>query len=134
MRVQEVIAEEINPDIRNPEFEHEQQIGDFLYTAKTQVSPSGLTTYLLIRCYNGRDLIGKADFEVRIQAGRKWLESLNTIVHNDFQKQGIASTMYAYAKMIGNDIKPSPDQSDQGKKMWAGWKKSGAAKQLLPQG
>lgn len=130
MRAIEFIAENINPDIRNPEFEHEQEIGDFRYTAKSKQSPSGLTSYLLIRCYDGDTLIGKVDFEVRIKMGQKWLESLDTKVSPDYARQGIASTMYAYAKMLGNDIKPSPDQSDMGKAMWQGWKKSGEAKHL----
>ena len=124
------VWEEINPDIRNPEFYHEQEIGDYKYTAKTQPSQSGYFTYLLIRCYDGGKLIGKVNFEVRILAGKKWLESQMTEVASDYQQKGVASTMYAYAKMLGNDVKPSKYQSDMGKAMWAGWKKSGDAKHL----
>lgn len=124
------VWEEINPDIRNPEFYHEQQIGDYKYTAKTQPSQSGYFTYLLIRCYDGDKLIGKVNFEIRILAGKKWLESQQTEVASEYQQKGIASTMYAYAKMLGNDVKPSKYQSDMGKAMWAGWKKSGDAKHL----
>lgn len=124
------VWEEINPDIRNPEFEHEQQIGDYLYTAKTRLSDSGFFTYLLIRCYDGDKLIGRANFEVRILAGKKWLESQNTQVEGGYTNKGIASTMYAYAKMLGNSIKPSKYQSDDGKAMWKAWKKSGDAKHL----
>lgn len=130
MRISEIINEEVNPDIRHPEFEHEQQIGDYLYTAKTHISPSGVITYLLIKCYDGNNLIARADFELRVKMGKKWLESENTMVAKQYQQQGIASTMYAYAKMLGNDIKPSPDQSDMGKAMWKGWKDSGDAKHL----
>lgn len=124
------LIEAINPDIRNPEFEHEQEIGDYLYTAKTHKSESGMFTYLLIRCYDGDKLIGKVNFEIRLLAGKKWLESQQTEVLPEYKKQGIASTMYAYAKMLGNTVKPSPYQSDEGKGMWAGWKKSGSAKHL----
>ena len=131
MRANEFITEEINPDIRNPAFEHEQQIGDYLYTAKTQPSQSGYFTYLLIRCYDGAKLIGKVNFEVRILAGKKWLESQMTEVDGYYKNKGIASTMYAYAKMLGNDIKPSKYQSDDGKDMWKAWKKSGVAKHLM---
>lgn len=126
----EYVWEEINPDIRNPEFEHEQEIGNYKYTAKTQLSSSGLTTYLHIRCYDGAKLIGKVNFEVRNLVGKKWLESQQTEVAPEYKKQGIASTMYAYAKMLGNDIKPSPYQSDEGQDMWKAWKKSGDAKHL----
>ena len=130
MRIHEILAETINPDILYSEFRHEQRIGDFLYTATTKKSDSGFYTYLLIRCYDGNKEIGKVNFEVRILAGKKWLESQLTEVASGYQQQGIASTMYAYAKMLGNDIKPSKYQSDMGKDMWAGWKKSGDAKHL----
>ena len=125
-----LMKEEINPDILNPQFEHEQQIGDYMYTAKTHISPSGVLKYLLIKCYDDNTLIARADFEIRIKMGQKWLESENTMVANKYQQKGIASTMYAYAKMLGNTVKPSPDQSDMGKDMWKGWKKSGDAKHL----
>jgi len=130
IQVLDAVDEDINPDIRNPKFEHEQQIGDYRYTAKTHLSDSGFFTYLLIRCYDGDKLIGKVNFEVRVLAGKKWLESQQTQVDGGYTNKGIASTMYAYAKMLGNDIKPSPYQSDDGKAMWKAWKKSGAAKHL----
>jgi hypothetical protein len=41
--------------------------------------------------------------------------------------------MYAYAKMLGNDIKPSFIRTDQGKGMWTAWEKSGDAKHLGPE-
>jgi hypothetical protein len=44
---------------------------------------------------------------------------------------GIASTMYAYAKMLGNDVRPSTVQMPGGKAMWKAWRKSGAAKHLM---
>jgi len=130
MRATEFINETINPDILYSEFEHQQQIGKYLYTASTKKSDSGMFTYLLIRCYAGNKMIGKVNFEVRILAGKKWLESQMTEVDSRYQNQGIASTMYAYAKMLGNDVKPSKYQSDMGKAMWTGWKKSGDAKHL----
>ena len=122
------IDEEINPDIFNLGFEHEQEIGDYLYTAHVQIG-RGTTNYLLIGCYDGDALVGKAHFEIRPKQG--WLESANTEVNKKYQKKGIASTMYAYAKMLGNDITPSPHQSNMGKKMWAAWDKSGDAQYLM---
>lgn len=134
MRINEIITETVNPDILNPEFQHKQRIGDFLYTAQTSISDSGFYTYLLIRCYDGDKMIGKVNFEVRTTPGmpsKKWLESQMTEVDSKYHQKGIASTMYAYAKMLGNDVKPSRYQSDMGKDMWKGWRKSGAAKQLM---
>jgi hypothetical protein len=84
---------------------------------------------ILIGCYDGDALVGKAHFEIRPKQG--WLESANTEVNKKYQKKGIASTMYAYAKMLGNDITPSPHQSNMGKKMWAAWDKSGDAQYLM---
>ena len=130
MRINEIITETVNPDILNPEFNHKQKIGDFLYTAQTSKTGNGFKTYLFIRCYYRNKLIGKVNFEVRIFAGNKWLESQITTVDSNYQQRGIASTMYAYAKMLGNDVKPSKYQSDMGKDMWNSWKKSGASKQL----
>lgn len=132
MRALEFINEEINSDILNPEFKHKQKIGNFLYTAQTYKSESGFNAYLFIRCYDRNKLIGNVNFLVRVFAGKKWLESQHTNVDSNYQQQGIASTMYAYAKMLGNDVKPSKYQSDMGKDMWKGWRKSGAAKQLTP--
>jgi predicted chitinase len=130
-RISKLANEEINPDIRNAEFEHEQEIGDYRYTANTHKSPSGLSTFLLIKCYNGPALIARADFEVKGMMGNRWLESENTMVADQYKNKGIASTMYAYAKMLGNDIKPSPSQSDAGKDMWKSWEKSGADQHLM---
>jgi hypothetical protein len=39
--------------------------------------------------------------------------------------------MYAYAKMLGNDIIPSYNQTSQGKAMWAAWEKADDAKHLI---
>lgn len=126
----EYVWEEINPDIQNPEFKHEQHIGEYRYTAETKLSASGLTTYLFIRAYNGSKLIGNVNFQVRVLNGKKWLESQHTNVDSMYQDQGIASTMYAYAKMLGNSVKPSKYQSDEGQAMWKAWRKSGASRQL----
>ena len=38
--------------------------------------------------------------------------------------------MYAYAKMLGNDIKPSSNRSDLGKTMWSAWEKAGNAQHI----
>jgi len=130
MRATEFINETINPDILHSEFQHKQKIGEYIYTAKTYITPSGVVTYLLIRCYEKNKLIGTVNFEVRHSGGNKWLESQNTYVMPGYERRGIATTMYAYAKMLGNDVKPSKFQSDMGQDMWKGWRKSGDAKHL----
>jgi hypothetical protein len=122
----EMALETINPDIKNPEFKDQQEIGDFILTAKTHKGP--YMSRLDIRCYD-KDfkLLGSADFWIN----PRHLTSGLTWVIPELRKSGVASTMYAYAKMLGNDILPSSTQLPPGKAMWGAWKKSGDAKHLV---
>lgn len=139
MRANEFITETINPDILKSRFRHQQEIGDFVLTAQSTVQPSGRYVTrrgLLIRCYQGQVKpsleVGMAYFLVYgTEGGNQWLESDNTHVEKDFRGQNIASMMYAYAKMLGNDVKPSTVQLKPGKDMWKAWKKSGEAEHLM---
>jgi predicted GNAT family acetyltransferase len=145
-----VVAEAINPDILNPKFSHRQEIGDFTYTASTEqakqyrwepypgapvfdadTNPYYIVTWLNIKCFDNNKQIALAIFEVKgNEKNQQWLESYQTSVDKSYRGRGIASSMYAYAKMLGNDVKPSSSQSDQGRSMWKAWKKSGDAKHL----
>ena len=130
MRSKEFVSELINPDVQDMRFHHKQKIGDFVYTATTEVEPYHKTKMLIIRAFNGQNIVvGKAKFYV--DHGDTLTAALTT-VQDAYQKHGIASTMYAYAKMLGNDIEPSKNQLPPGKAMWRSWKKSGDAKFLLP--
>jgi GNAT superfamily N-acetyltransferase len=128
MRAQEFINETINPDILDSRFNHTQEIGDYIYTAKTEFAGYSKVPQLVIRCYDGADRIGEATF---YSAYGDSLVSALTTVHPKYRKQGIASTMYAYARMLGNTIEPSKSQLPPGKKMWKSWKKSGDAEHLM---
>lgn len=121
-----LMKEEINPDILNPNFKHTQEIGDYTYTAETVMSMNELV--LIITAYDGTKRIGHVKLEIFDQGH---LESYGTLVIPEYRNKGIASTMYAYAKMLGNDIRPSEDQSDFGRSMWKAWKRSGDAKHLI---
>lgn len=141
MRAQEFITEKINMDILNPEFKHEQEIGDFVYRAMYYThrveKPSrskkwSPPIYLEIVCKKNNEFIGTALFKIIGSGPDAHLESEHTNVDPEYRNQGIASTMYAYAKMLGNDISPSPVQFPPGKAMWNAWEKSGDAKFLLP--
>lgn len=123
------ITELINPDVQHMGFHHKQEIGDYVYTATTEVEPYHKTQMLVIRAFDGKEAVGKAKFY--IDHGDTLSAALTT-VQDAYQGQGIASTMYAYAKMLGNDIEPSKNQLKPGKAMWRSWKKSGDAKFLLP--
>jgi hypothetical protein len=125
-RVTKLMKEEINPDITDRGFKHSQEMGEFVLTAK-----SSKPDHLTILCYHKRRYIGEARFVIHSNNKGSWLESDITWVDKSYRGQGIASMMYAYAKMLGNDIKPSGDQLAAGKAMWQSWKKSGEAKHLM---
>ncbi len=134
MRANEFITETINPDILNPKFRHQQQIGDYILTAKSEQTKSGRVIFT-IKCYHSgivrtAFMAGQVYFYIHSKNNQQWLESGNTSVYKDFRGQNIASMMYAYAKMLGNDVKPSTVKLPPGKKMWKAWEKSGAAAQL----
>lgn len=48
----------------------------------------------------------------------------NVSVWREYQKKGIARAVYQWVKSMGNDIKPSPTQTDAGKAMWQGFAKN----------
>ena len=129
MRANEFISELVNPDVQHMGFHHKQAIGDYVYTATTEIEPYHKTRMLIIRAFDGKEAVGKAKFY--IDHGDTLTAALTT-VQDSYQGHGIASTMYAYAKMLGNDIEPSKNQLPPGKAMWRSWKKSGDAKFLAP--
>jgi hypothetical protein len=123
-----IVRESIDPDLTDPKFKHSVVIGKYTYTAEVARGYDG--NFLIIDCWTSR---GKHIGRVRFATYRgDALVSDQTEVHQDFKQQGIASTMYAYAKMLGGDIRPSKHQLPPGKAMWAAWKKSGDAKHLGP--
>ena len=127
-RVTKLMKEEINPDILDPHFSDEQEIGDYRFTANMELAGYSKTPQLVIRCYDGETRIGEVKFYSTY--GDSLISSLTT-VSPSYQKQGIASTMYAYARMLGNTIEPSKSQLPPGKKMWKAWKKAGEDKHLM---
>jgi GNAT superfamily N-acetyltransferase/pyrimidine deaminase RibD-like protein len=122
------VAEAINPDVLDPRFNHKQKIGDYTYIAGLEPDGWADEDLFVIRCYDGEKMIGQARFYTTF--GDSLVSALTT-VEPEYQKQGIASTMYAYARMLGNTIEPSASQLPSGKKMWKAWKKSGDAKHLM---
>lgn len=122
------VSEEINPDVLDPRFNHKQEIGDYTYTAELEPDRFHKADLFVIRCYDGEKMIGQAKFYTTF--GDSLVSALTT-VKPEYQKQGIASTMYAYARMLGNTIEPSASQLPPGKKMWKAWKKSGDAQYLM---
>lgn len=135
MRATEFINETINSDVLDPRFSHTQEIGAYTYKAFAYNLRPG-AKFLRVQAFvdpsdNAMDCIGDVLFRIKEDDTGGHLESINTFVADEYQKQGIASTMYAYAKMLGNDIHPSKDQLPPGKAMWDAWKKSGDAQHLM---
>jgi len=128
MRATEFINEEINPDVLDPRFSHTQEINGYTYTAALEPDRFHKADLFVIRCYDDGRMIGQAKFYTTF--GDSLVSALTT-VQPAYQKSGIASTMYAYARMLGNTIAPSASQLPPGKKMWKAWKKSGEAKHLM---
>lgn len=130
------VAETINSAILNKRFRHKQVIGDYTYKASVEMFMG--EPLLSIKAYDGDREIGHILFEiiVRSPGGKRdpsadYLESGGTEVDPAYRNKGVASTMYAYAKMLGNDVRPSYNQTSQGQAMWAAWNKTGDAKHLI---
>lgn len=126
MRAQEFVTETINPDILNKRFRHKQVIGDYTYTASVEMFMG--EPLLNIKAYDRDREIGHILFEIfhwEDKPAKSHIESGGTEVDPAYRNKGVASTMYAYAKMLGNDIRASYNQTSQGKAMWAAWEKSG---------
>lgn len=125
------VAETINPDILNKRFKHSQVIGDYTYTASVEIFLDD--PLLNIAAYDGNKKIGSAMFQIfdwEDDPAEGYMESGGTEVDPNYRNKGVASTMYAYAKMLGNDIRRSSNRTDQGKAMWSAWDKSGDSKHL----
>ena len=136
MGEQQGVAETINSAILNKKFKHKQVIGDYTYTATSEDFEG--SPLLWIKAYHGNKEIGHILFEiiVRSPGGKRkpsadYIESGGTEVDPAYRDKGVASTMYAYAKMLGNDIQASYNQTSQGKAMWKAWEKAGNAKHLV---
>lgn len=129
--VNEVVNPKIFNDITNslPMFGTKPvRIGDYMFDARTFLGTLGNSEALglQIRAYDPKKpksfgSIGSADFVVHSDKKDKWLESADTEVKDEYHGKGVAYLMYAYAKSLGNDIRPSPYQSVAGSQMWRKW-------------
>lgn len=131
MRAKEFIFEEINPDCFNPAFNHTQIIDGLTYRATSDEEQNGQKFFQVKVFDDNFEKVGLVKFApYKDKNGNSWLESLITAIHPQYQGKGIARNIYAYARMLGNTIKPSGDQSDQGRAMWKSWQDSGDAEHL----
>jgi hypothetical protein len=138
------INEAVDTNTLNPNFKHQMKFGRYIYIAtgtegaNTYTSKGydsgedspGLTIQVFDPYNSTKNPLAYAHFIAhRNKSGEHWLESDMTRVESDYRGQNIAYQIYAYAKMLGNDIKKSTDtdgelnQTKLGKKMWRGWGK-----------
>ena len=131
MRATEFITEEINSDCFNPAFNDTQIFDGLTYRATSDEEKNGLKFFQVKVFDDNFEKVGLAKFKpVKDKNGNSWVESLITAIHPKYNGKGIARNIYAYVRMLGNSIKPSSDQSDQGRAMWQSWKDTGDAKHL----
>lgn len=136
MRANEFITETLNKETLNPKFKHSIEDNGITYTAKYIKYGGDGKSYFTITATQEIDnqtvRAGEVMFRPKTDGKNNyWLESYMTWVKPDYRKLGLTRMMYAYAKMLGNDIKPSHDQTPRGKAMWQSWKDSGDAEHLL---
>ena len=125
------LKETVNHDVFNPAFNDTQFFDGLTYRASSEENHQG-KPYFVIKVFDDNfERVGLVKFALyKDKTGNEWLESLISAIQPEYRGQGIAGNIYAYARMLGNTIKPSSDQTQQGRDMWTGWEKSGAAKHL----
>ena len=127
----EKLNEKINQKVVEPGFTAEKWIGGrylLKAEARTTDDPNDHLRGLIIKAYDSDAKsyvarswgIGMVRFIARQdkQTGEWRMVSSSTQVSNEYQRQGIASAMYQWARELGNDIEPSDTRTDQGKYFW----------------
>ena len=125
------LKETVNHDVFNPAFNDTQFFDGLTYRASSEEDHQG-KPYFVIKVFDDNfERVGLVKFALyKDKTGNEWLESLISAIQPEYQGKGIASHIYAYARMLGNTVKPSSDQTAQGRAMWSAWEKSGDAKHL----
>jgi GNAT superfamily N-acetyltransferase len=132
MRAIEFLIETINPECFNPAFNDTQIFDDLTYRASVEQDQNNKKYFVVKVVDDNFERVGLVKFKpLRNTNGDYWLESLITAIHPEYRGKGIARNVYAYVKMLGNTIKPSSDQTEQGRNMWDAWRKSGDAEHLM---
>ena len=133
------LPESVDTQTLDPDFKHSMKFDGLTYVATGTFGENQYTSKgydwgddipgLRIEVFDGKVLIAFAFFIQHKNDVDSWLESDYTKVSEYYRGRNIAYQMYAYAKMLGNDIRKSTDregnllQTAKGKKMWKGWGK-----------
>jgi hypothetical protein len=129
MRAHEFIPEKINPETIKPGFEITRRMKNGLVIrARGDSIPEEESDYLgvKIQIYDPKDdpelrwSIADARFRARQDpnTGEWYMYSVSTGTKERYRRQGLASAMYNFARMLGNDLKPSRLQTQAGEDFW----------------
>lgn len=127
MRSHEFINDDYNRDTIRPGFTAEKMYKDRYLLRAVAADPKKETYHtpgLRITAYdsesddlNHRDFgVGSALFLVH----RNHMRVYTVWVYESYRRQGIASAIYNFARELGNEVRPSSNQTDLGKAFWAG--------------
>jgi len=143
MRAQEFIPERVNAEVIEPGYSVRRQMPNGLIIQADAMTPflDDPDPYLrdlrgvTIRVFDPNsdswihDKFGIAEVRFLARQDKKtgeWnLRPSGVQVNPKYQRQGIASAMYNFARMLGNDVMPGVAQTAQGEAFW----KKGAAGQ-----
>lgn len=114
-----------------------QAVGDF--ASRMANDPPTMEIYAMLKPESGKrqgKQIGQLSLKIaqgmflKDNPGAEALVASGVDVDPAYQRKGVASAMYAFAKELGNDVIASVDQSDDAKAMWAGMRAKGVAEGL----
>lgn len=142
------LSEKINPKTLTRGFVQEKDMGWYTLQAVGDVAsrmanePPTMEIYAMLKPEAGKrrgTQIGQLSLKIahgiylRDNPGVEALVASGVDVDTAYQRKGVASAMYAFAKELGNDVIASVDQSDDAKAMWTGMQAKGVAEGLEDQ-
>ena len=139
------LSEKINPKTLTRGFVQEkdmgwytlQAVGDF--ASRMANEPPTMEIYAMLKPAAGKrqgTQIGQLSLKIaqgmflKDNPGAEALVAGGVDVDPAYQRKGVASAMYAFAKELGNDVIASVDQSDDAKAMWTGMRAKGVTESL----
>ena len=131
------IVEKVNDATVTPGFYAEKPIMGGRYIIKARAKEvEGMSPALLVSVHDPRNphrgsgfleregMGGIASFRF-IARPDGYMYSSSSGVDPRYQRQGIATEVYRFVRGLGNSVKPSKLQTDQGRAMWQAWQERG---------
>ena len=142
------LKEKINPKTMTRGFMQEKDMGWYILIAAGDSQSRGVddpptfTIFAELKAdaksgQRGKQ-IGKLDLKIahgeylKNNPGAEALVAAGVYVEDKYQRKGVASAMYQFAKALGNDVIASIDQSDDAKAMWTGMNAKAAQQPAQP--